>query len=508
MVQTRIGSGDGNPFSGGGEISFPVVLPEFKLGNDYGLNDTVRYQDVLYRALAGITDAAEVPPFDTTLWVALAGHLITDLGEVKDEYPSHLRLADHAVAAQAADDGAEIIVLKGFDINDGPQSLLFVNDDDEIEARVNNVEVKFDADDDLVVELAASGSAVATTFTLILQVEESTNLGTWVNVKSGSGSLFLMEGSVEFSLTNDSDVSFDLDDGDTLTLRYVYDVTAGNRNAGVLVYPILADTGVASNQRILVTGTSATEHTLGFDSAGDLSFYESIGGADTVLIDSDTANGPTYVGPTDLSGLDDDLTSDEQAAIRTKIGATAFLTTPTGLWLPVPWIPPSASVGSDRNLANTEAVTTIFPLAGASEWEYTNLFRRLGTGVGITYRVTLYVYNDATSVWDAVDTATRTPLTAVSNSDYEPGPAVSLPSSYDGRIVSGFAMLLVQVSANSQVQTATRSIHGDYNGVFDFAYTRAGVSGITELATVAHTGSNALVRLEQGMYMAQRRKSA
>ena len=189
-------------------------------------------------------------------------------------------------------------------------------------------------------------------------------------------------------------------------------------------------------------------------------------------------------------------------------GGPTFLTTPTGLWLPVPWIPPSASVGSDRNLANTEAVTTIFPLAASSEWEYTSLFRRLGDGIGITYRVTLYVYNDATSVWDAVDTATRTPLTAVSVTDYEAGPAVSLPSSYDGRSVSGFAMLLVQVSANSQVQTAMRNIHGDYNGVFDFAYTRAGVSGITALATVAHTGSNPLVRLEQSMYMAQRRKTA
>ena len=309
-----------------GEIDFPAELGAFTLGDDYSRDDIVRYQDVLYRALADITAASEVPPFSSTQWVALSSHIITDLGEVKDEAPAELRLADEATAAQAAADGVENIPLTGQDLKGHPQSLVFVNDSDEIEAREDNVEIKFDSSDSITVQLAAFNQSGNATFTLALQVEESINSGTWVDVKSGGGTKSDTS-AIEITLTNTSDVSFDLDDGDTLSLRYAYDVTAGTIPIGAITPAIVG--GAISTLQVLFTGRSGTEHTLGFDSAGDLSFYESIGGAETVLIDADAANGPTYIGPTDLSGLDSDLTANERASIRTKIGATGGSSLPS-----------------------------------------------------------------------------------------------------------------------------------------------------------------------------------
>ena len=55
----------------------PDDIQEFEFNGEYARNEIARYQDVLYRALANVGDADEIPPLDPDRWVEIATHSLS-----------------------------------------------------------------------------------------------------------------------------------------------------------------------------------------------------------------------------------------------------------------------------------------------------------------------------------------------------------------------------------------------------------------------------------------------
>ena len=287
-------------------------IGEFRIGQDYDAETVTRYQDALYRNPAPITDADTIPPISTD-WVPLVSHRIEDFGEVKINAPSRVGFDNVNIAAQAAADAAEnasnpLRVAPGL-----PQSLITLNDNGWLEARSDSVSVTFPSTDTTTVLALPSGTDAAI---IGVVLQGGVDGAGWTNIKSGTAVFAVDQREATVPMTSSTDATFALDEGEELRFRYQYSVTTGSRGPGIIAPGLGRFTA-------LVTGESGTEHWLGFDVNGNVRFHNSDDNSDTILIDASGTNGPTYLGPTDLSGLDDDLTASERSEIRLKIGAGA-----------------------------------------------------------------------------------------------------------------------------------------------------------------------------------------
>ena len=294
-------------------------INEFQLDGEYDRNDLVRYQDVLYRANKAITDADEVPAFDSD-WEEISSHGIQGYGEVADELDVGMVITP-TLSQPALGAGETRTTAVLFNPNSVlPQTILSPDDDGRLTAQVDGVELKFDADDDYTLTVLGP-TETGTTITLSVQAAE--NGGSFATVKSFSGALTFNGGpqvrSNPVALTSVSDVVYSLDTDDYLDFQLVLTVGVGG-----LGTPNHVITTAGNHLSMLITGIVETRHILSHgigDNSGKLVVEDSSDNSVTPIFD--ISGGVDMVSPTRLTGLVEDLSNTEKSAIQTKLGVSA-----------------------------------------------------------------------------------------------------------------------------------------------------------------------------------------
>lgn len=121
---------------------------------------------------------------------------------------------------------------------------------------------------------------------------------------------------------------------------------------------------------------------------------------------------------------------------------------------------------SDQNdtMLSTDFIGCYIIFEGDASNEYSFLFRDTSFDISSEIRQSLYVWSDANSRFELVDSNTSTD--ALDTSSFMAGPPVSLPSSsYTGE-VSGVGVIMAQVSSSNSMQIARRSVDANFDVTF------------------------------------------
>ena len=232
----------------------------FKLGEDYKADDLVTYSDGLYRALADITDASEVPLLDLTNWAEFFAHGLEGYGEEIDDELGDMALGQVSVEATASaiegrlpdhdlpsgiitHGGVHAFTIHFADLGNIPSSIATISSG-RIRSHVDGLVLTAPSDQDFRVTLELDNPSHGSQAPrILLGLQGRVNTGSWQQIKSVthsipsdfSGSSY----SVELDLDDDEDEVFTLDDGDQLTLRWVYSILGSvGQTTGGAVRPV------------------------------------------------------------------------------------------------------------------------------------------------------------------------------------------------------------------------------------------------------------------------------
>ena len=209
-------------------------IPEIIFGSSYKANNVIRYQDVIYRARVDIPNASELPALDTTDWAEVDTHSFKGYGTYIIDAPIAV---DFHTANLAVNPGlpffnSQAIALSIFE-SEGLPSLYLEVDEGTVTGLLDGVVVTIRADDDWEVTMAGTSGDNGASGILALHARKN-NTGNWVPVKQVNWDWEDTDTTQDLDLSNDSDVSFELDDGDTLNFRVFQRVTSGSMNAATV----------------------------------------------------------------------------------------------------------------------------------------------------------------------------------------------------------------------------------------------------------------------------------
>ena len=212
---------------GGPTYVGPVALRIFEIGEDYGLDETVQYRDVIYRAIADITAAAEVPALDPDNWVELTVHGIEGYGIPVNDLSVTLVFED--VTTEAYDSIASFqypLVLSIAGLEDG---IAHIDDEGRLVADNDGLSVRFAAGQTLQWVYNAEGHAT-----------DDSNMFVALTVRKNGGSVFDLADTGQFVLDHEVDSitlnlttvskTYELNRGDTLFFELA--ILGNNRAAG------------------------------------------------------------------------------------------------------------------------------------------------------------------------------------------------------------------------------------------------------------------------------------
>ena len=226
-------------------------------------------------------------------------------------------------------------------------------------------------------------------------------------------------------------------------------------------------------------GTDEHHHLIGYNSAGNVG-----------IVDGNNV-------PTTLDGLADDLTTAEQNAILAKLGITPRVcfdlprnyVVPLGLHIsadenPSSWVLPASTL-----------LLSPVELHGPGDGQFGLLGELTSTNAagGGSLRVTLYTWDDATSLWTSASTALVDDLTGFSQSDYMILDWLTLPSAYASYDVEGYALLGLQGSAGNLIQPAVKNVNPALDPAISAGFMVTS-SGTTHVASFAHPSSGFTTR--------------
>ena len=300
----------------------PDGFRQFVYGEAYAKNDMRRYQDVLYRALADIDAANEIPPLDPTNWGEMSSHGIEGYGEVADNLVATIDFSSEVytgVTLTAASD--EIYETLDISVHDDlPQGLVFINGNDDLKSRVDGLVLTFPQSANYDLKLTSNVTS-NTTVNVKLQARireggSGSDTGEWTTVKSAVQALANTGQNVvnTIQVSSNADVSFTLDDDWELRFRWAFSLDAGS--ATIVIFEHFNNDDLTMH----VSGVRETRHLIAHgtgSNSGSIVAINSSDDTETELIDID--NGAEYVGPTKLSGLASDLTATEQGSIKDKL---------------------------------------------------------------------------------------------------------------------------------------------------------------------------------------------
>ena len=214
---------------GGPTYVGPVASRVFEIGEDYGLGERVEYQEAVYRAIADITDASEVPSLDTDNWVPLSSHGIEGYGVPVNDVSAALSFEDVATLAYGPNTSVNYydLVLSGVSemLQDG---VAHIDDEGRLVADTDDLEVSFAVGQTLTWQWAADGqgtdSIVIYGFLGFVNSENFEIIGV-----TGFGTASRDDDVLTISIPT-QDRTFLLNEGDTL--RFQLSINATYRPAG------------------------------------------------------------------------------------------------------------------------------------------------------------------------------------------------------------------------------------------------------------------------------------
>ena len=214
---------------GGPTYVGPVASRVFEIGEDYGLGERVEYQEAVYRAIADITDASEVPSLDPDNWVPLSSHGIEGYGVAVNDLSATLSFEDVATLAYGPNTSVNYydLVLSGVSemLQDG---VAHIDDEGRLVADTDDLEVSFAVGQTLTWQWAADGqgtdSIVIYGFLGFVNSENFEIIGV-----TGFGTASRDDDVLTISIPT-QDRTFLLNEGDTL--RFQLSINATYRPAG------------------------------------------------------------------------------------------------------------------------------------------------------------------------------------------------------------------------------------------------------------------------------------
>ena len=229
-------------------LSQSEELVAFKLGNSYAVDDIVVYSRGLYQAVANIGVALNVPPADRDNWKEFFAHGLESYGEHLVDAPGKVNLAPVNVPVQAAEGSVSLRSFAeqtqmsnvGDEILPGSRVLglrgatnLFSVHSEQLRSDENGLRITFPSAVDLNIQfllqyVSVSQGPIGTTLEATLQARVDSG-DDWEDVKTGSVAI---HGTVATgTLSNASDVSFIVRDGQQVEFRWKVRVSIGGFNS-------------------------------------------------------------------------------------------------------------------------------------------------------------------------------------------------------------------------------------------------------------------------------------
>ena len=278
----------------------PDDIQEFEFNGEYARNEIARYQDVLYRALANVGDADEIPPLDPDRWVEIATHSLSAYEETHSGTEAAVEFANISVGAQSAGGAPAIQDITVESTGNLPQALL-VRQNGRLVSRVDGVVVEIGSEDDYASVFFVNTVALNTHLVINLQASDDDG-NTWDTVKSFDAVLPVTGAQAlnHVTFSGNTTYTYTLNTDDSLRFRYIRSLQSGATGQGLLSHITLDDLIVR------VTGVRGTRHVTTYgtgDNAGDLVWENPDTNTTTVLIEVNDSGTPVYVGPVALDSI-------------------------------------------------------------------------------------------------------------------------------------------------------------------------------------------------------------